>query len=100
VFAGSVLVVLLCKNPAPIAAYLVFVPLPFLVGLVSGLDAMLTINAMIGKMTYIPRQSEFSDAYSMAWFSMLAGLILTIPSYLVVATGLFVRTLIRREGGK
>lgn len=92
VFIGACCVVGLNRRPAVIAAFLVFLPLPLMIGMfgsVQGFISSLQIVAMAGA---TPKPSEVSLGISTGLFTTLVGLLVTFPSYFVLAFGLFLRT--------
>ncbi len=91
VFAGACLVVALSKRPALIASYLVFVPLPSLIGIFGSIQGVISALSFIGHAE--PRPSDIAIGISTALFTSYAGLLASAPSYLIVGIGLFVRTL-------
>jgi hypothetical protein len=92
VFIGACAVVALSRRPAVIAAYLVFLPLPLLVGLFGSLHGSVTSSSVFAYYHLNPRPGDIAAAISVALFSTLVGLGVTFPSYFVLAAGLFLRT--------
>jgi hypothetical protein len=97
VFAGALAVVALSKRPAVIAAYLVFVPLPLLIGVFATFDGFISAFAVVATASAQPKPSEVAEGISTGLFSMWFGLGAMFPGYFVTSVGLFVRTLL---GGK
>ena len=101
IFFGAIFVVAMNRRPAVIASYLLFVPLPWLLGL---FGALRIVGQMCDQINYGVRlqQEEIAKYMSEPLSFLLLGLVATIPAYLVVAIGLFVRTLARgtRRTGK
>jgi biopolymer transport protein ExbB/TolQ len=79
------------RRTAVIAAYLPFVALPALIGIfgvVHGMIASMSVVAFAGSS---PKPSEIAAGISMSLFSALVGMMVSFPSFMVVASGLFVR---------
>lgn len=92
VLVGACLVVARSHRPAVIAAYLVFVPIPFLIGVYGTLSNYVSgFWAATGSAT-IPKPFEVYMAFS-CWLALsLTGFLATLPAYLVTSIGLFIRT--------
>jgi hypothetical protein len=95
IFVGACLVVGRNKRPSVIAAYLVFLPLPFLIGLFATFH-----GCILSYYHYSQYDSRPTHALELilgniclALFSSLVGLALTFPSLLVLAFGLLIRTI-------
>jgi hypothetical protein len=93
VFAGACLVVALSRRPSVIAAYLVFVPLPFLIGCWGSVTGIISSLQVIATAGTTPKPAELSAGISTALFTTLVGMALCWPSYLLVSVGLFLRTI-------
>ncbi len=93
VFVGGCLVVLLSRRNAVVAAYLALVPLPFLIGLFGTIHGMLSSFQVLATAPTSPKPSDLAEGVSMALFSSFVGLAMTFPAFLVVAGGLFLRTM-------
>lgn len=92
-FVGACVVVARSRRPAVIAAYLLFVPMPWLLAIfriVSGTATSFSVIAM-SDMTLKP--SQIYSGLAETFLVLQVGLMATIPAYLVVAVGLFVCTL-------
>jgi hypothetical protein len=92
VFIGACLVVALSRRPAVIAAYLVLVPTPFLIGIFGTFHGFIASYSIIATSGSTPKASEVGMGISTGLFTSLLGLAVTFPAYFVVALGLFVRT--------
>ncbi len=92
VFVGACVVVAQSRRPAVIAAYLVFLLLPVLIGVFSSLDGFISGFGVIARGGATPKASEIASGISMGLFTSLVGLLVTFPSYFVFAFGLFIRT--------
>jgi len=99
VFVGSCLVVALSKRPAVIASFLVFLPLPVLIGVFGSVQGVISAFATVsGGGAEVPGDIV-AACFATALFTTFLGLIVSGPSYLVLAFGLFFRTLASRAGG-
>ena len=97
VFVGACLVVALNRRPAVIAAYLVFLPLPLLIGIFGSIRGFIMSYSVIATSVVTPKPSDVAGGISTALFTSLVGLFVTFPAYFVAATGLFVRTVTWRS---
>lgn len=97
VFVGAVLVVCISKRPSVVAAYLVFLPLPFLIGVFGSIHGLITSFVVISQYDSAPRANDITIAVSTSLFSSLAGLAVTFPSLFILAFGLFIRTICWRD---
>ena len=93
VFLGGLLVVASSRRPAVIAAYLVFVPLPLLIGLFGSIHGIIASYSIIAMSTTQPKPSEVAQGISLAMSTSLVGFLATFPAYFVVSIGLFLRTI-------
>ncbi len=100
VFLGAVILVAACRRPGVIASYLVFLPLPIMIGALGTVQGMIASYSVIAHSTMAPKPSEMAQGYSTALFTLLVGILLTFPSYFVLAVGLFARTLAWRPRGE
>ena len=96
VFVGACIVVFAFRRPSVIASYLVFLPLPALIGAFGTVHGLISSYAVIANSTSVPMQSEIAQGYSMSLFTLCVGLLFTFPSYFVLAIGLFVRAVMWR----
>lgn len=92
-FIGACLVVGANRRPAVIAAFLVFLPLPMMIGLFGSLQGFIASLLIMASAGTAPKPSELAEGVSMGLFTTLVGLLVTFPGYLVLAFGLFFRTL-------
>ena len=97
VFVGACLVVSLCKRPVVIAAYLPFVLIPLLIGIQGCVARYDDFYYMLSQGDKIHTLSVLASPQSDALHALYSGLLATWPSLLVIAIGLFVRTLQTRE---
>ena len=93
IFVGACLVVGRNKRPSVIAAYLVFLPLPFLIGLFATFHGCILSFYHYSQYDSRPSLELILGNLSLALFSSLVGLALTFPSLLVLAFGLLIRTI-------
>jgi hypothetical protein len=97
IFVGACLVVALNRRPGVIASYLVFVPLPLLIGVFASVHGLITALAVIAMSDAgdVPVH-VWAEAWSVALLSTFVGFFVSAPSYAVVSLGLFLRTLAAR----
>ena len=93
VFVGACLVVAMNRRPAVIASYLVFLPLPLLIGLYGSLQGFISSYHLIATSPTSPKPSEIAAGVSTGLFTVLVGLMVIFPSYFVLAFGLLIRTI-------
>ncbi|MGA2032992.1 MAG: hypothetical protein ABSG68_12085, partial [Thermoguttaceae bacterium] len=89
VFIGACLVVSLARRPAVIASYLVFLLLPLLFSAVGALKGSVASFAVLAVADVQIKQSQIFAGLSEALLLPLSALMITLPSYFVVAVGLF-----------
>lgn len=94
IFVGACAVVLAARRPAVIAAYLVVLPLPLLIGIFGSLHGFINALQVIAQASAAPKPSEIAEGVSTGLFTTLVALLLSFPAYFVVAGGLVVRTLL------
>jgi hypothetical protein len=100
VFLGALIVVALCKRPGPIAAFFPFVAIPMLIGVFGFFDGAVNVLMALGSSPIAPKPAEMAYGLSTALVTPMVGLFLSAPSYLILAIGLFVRSLLYREPTK
>jgi hypothetical protein len=93
VFIGACLVVGLNRRPGVIATYLVFLPLPVLIGLFACIDGRLNAYRVLDTASGEPRLRQLALAEATSLVSVYTGMLVTIPSYFVIAFGLLVRAI-------
>jgi hypothetical protein len=91
-FAGACLVVLLSRRPSVIASFLVFLPLPIMIGVLGSLLGFISAFSVIAASEVAPKPAEVAAGISTGLFSTLVGLLVTFPAFLVTSCGLFIRT--------
>lgn len=94
---GAIIVVASNRRPAVIAAYLAFVPFPFLLGLMAVFSGAISSFQAVAMAGAAPKASELAEGWSLALFAGLVGLYAMLPGLLVTAVGLFLRTLTYRD---
>ena len=90
---GCVPVVAKCRRSAVIAAYLVFVPLPLIVSFFDLTTGMKSSFAAMASGAPMPQQAEVYAALAASLRGVILAPVPTILAYVVVAIGLFARTL-------
>jgi hypothetical protein len=93
-FIGACLVVALARRPAVIASYLVFLVFPPLLGVWGAINGIIQAFAVIARADVVLKQTEIIRVVVEALVIPSTALALTIPSYLVIACGLFLRTIL------
>jgi hypothetical protein len=93
VFVGACLVVFLARRPAVIASYLPFLLLPLLFGALGALKGNISSFAVVAMAHVEIRQWQVFAGIAETLVLLMTALTVTLPSYVVVAIGLFVRTL-------
>jgi hypothetical protein len=97
VFVGACLVVARSRRPSVIAAYLVFLPLPLLVGLCRVLGGNLASLAVLSSASVKLSDQQIASGIAGSLAPLYVGLLVIWPSYLVLSVGLMMRTV--RSGG-
>jgi hypothetical protein len=92
IFAGACRLVMRQSKPAVLAAYLVLLPLPVLIS-ISG-----TLKGMISSFTVIAATpdlrmttADFAGGIAVCLMSLFVAMMISAPSYLLLATGLLFR---------
>jgi len=93
VFIGACVVVASSRRPAVVAAFLVFLPLPLMIGLIGTVHGFISSFQIIATAGATPKPSDIAAGISTGLFTTLVGLLVTFPSLLVLAFGLFFKTL-------
>jgi hypothetical protein len=93
VFVGACLVVFLARRPAVIASYTIFLLLPLLLGALGAIKACVSSFAVLATTDVVIRQSQIFAGLAEICVLLMTALTVTLPSYVVIAIGLFVRTL-------
>jgi biopolymer transport protein ExbB len=92
-FVGACLVVSLARRPAVIAAYALFLLLPLLLGALGALKGCVSSFSVLAMSGTQIKQSQIFGGLAETLVLLFTALTVTLPSYLVIAVGLFVRTL-------
>lgn len=100
VFIGACIVVASNRRPAVIAAFLVFLPLPLMIGMFGSVHGFISSFQIIATGGATPKPSDVAMGISTGLFTTLVGLLVTFPSFFVLAFGLFFRTLLEKPSGK
>jgi hypothetical protein len=90
---GACAIVARCRRKALIAAYLLFIPFPLIVAFFDLTTGMKSSFAAIASGVPVPQQAEVYAALAGSLRVLILGLVPTALAYLVVAVGLFARTL-------
>ncbi len=100
IFVGACVVVFRARRPAVIASYLVFLGLPLLLGILGAVTRPFggpsAFTDVAQSDTTLPQWQIF-DGVSAVLLSLRVAIMVTLPSYFVLAIGLFVRTLRTRD---
>ena len=97
IFVGACLVVFVARRPAVIASYLVFLVLPLLLAAIGALKGNLASFVVLASADIEIKQSQIFAGLSETLLPLSCALTVTLPSFLVLAIGLFVRTLRANE---
>lgn len=92
-FAGACYLIATKQRPAVIASYLVLLPLPILIslcGFLKGIIASLSVVATSANVTLTT--ADIAAGVGVSLFSIFVAVIISIPTYFVVAWGLLRRT--------
>jgi hypothetical protein len=91
VFVGAWLVVSLSRRPAVIASYLLFVPIPLIIGAFWFLAQLWDFSAMWSLFNTPPKSSDIFATLEYSLYGPIYGLLFTLPAYFVTSIGLFVK---------
>jgi hypothetical protein len=97
IFIGAGLVVALARRPAVIASYMVFLLVPLLFGILAATNGTIASFSVIALSDTQLKQSQLAGGLAEAMLPLFSALGVTIPSYLVLAIGLFVCTLFAEQ---
>ncbi len=92
-FFGSWIVVFAARRPAVIASYLIFLLLPLLLAIVAALKGLVAAFSVYAMTDTDMKQTHILGLLSEVLVIPLTALMLTIPTFFILATGLFFRTL-------
>ncbi len=96
-FIGACVLVCVTRRPAVLAAYLVFLPLPFLIGLAGALKGCVASFEVFARSGVEPKSSEILMGVTESLLTPMMALTVTFPSYLVIAFGLFIQVLLAKD---
>lgn len=92
IFIGACWVVAKSRRTSTIASYLVLLPLPTFVGILGFLKGCAASLSVIAVSDVHPSSSEWAGGFAASAFLMFVCLMVTLPSYLVLAYGLLAST--------
>ena len=92
-FFGSWIVVFAARRPAVIASYCVFLLLPLLLAVAAALKGLVAAFSVYAMADTDMKQTHIIGLLSEVLVIPLTALMLTIPTFFILATGLFIRTL-------
>lgn len=99
-FVGACLVVGLNRRPAVIASFLVFLPVPLLIGIFGSVHGMIASLSVVAASASEPEMGRWmAEGWATALFSTLVGFLVSAPAYAVLSLGLFLRTLAAKPAG-
>ncbi|MDZ4689298.1 MAG: hypothetical protein SH850_29840 [Planctomycetaceae bacterium] len=94
IFAGACTLIATKRRPAVIAAYMALLPLPVLISVCGTLKGMIASFAVIAASPNLqPTTADYAGAWASSLFSLLAAIMVSSPTYLVLASGLLFGTL-------
>lgn len=93
VFFGACFVVLRSRRPAMIATWLVLVPIPLMIGFQAAVEKQLPVLLAIVISGAQPTAAEISEGIASSLVPLYLGMLEMWPAFLVVATGLILRTI-------
>ena len=93
VFVGACLVVFLSRRPAVIASYTLFLFLPLLLGVLAALKGSVSSFAVLATAHVEIKQWQVFAGLAETCVLLMTALTVTLPSYVVIAIGLFIRML-------
>ena len=91
IFIGACLVVAKSCRTSSVAAYLVLLPLPTFIGVLGQLKGIYASLSVISVSGMQPTGQEWAGGFAESALIMFVCLLVTLPSYLVLAVGLLVR---------
>ena len=92
IFIGSCLVVAKSRRTSTIAAYLVLLPLPTFIGILGFLKGCVASLSVIAVSGTQPSSQEWAGGFAESALLIFDCLLVTLPSYLVLAYGLLAST--------
>ena len=91
IFIGACLVVAKSRRTSSVAAYLILLPLPTFIGVLGQLKGIYASLSVISVSGVQPSGQEWAGGFAESALTMFLCLLVTLPSYLVLAIGLLVR---------
>ena len=91
-FVLTLVVVIRGQGPFALAALVLLVPIPFLLGLFGTAQGMILSLQVIATSTVAPKPSEISDGIATSLFNPMLGLVFMTPSYLAATIGSIFRS--------
>ena len=92
IFIGACWVVAKSQRTSTIASYLVLLPLPTFIGILGFLKGCTAALMVISESGVLPSGLEWAAGFAGSAFLMFLCLLVTLPSYLVLAYGLLAST--------
>ena len=92
-FAVVLLLILRGKGPAMVGAILLVVPMPIYVAVLSALGTIVASGAVVALADVAPKPSEVFGGLAEIFVKIQVAILLTIPVFLLAATGLTVRAI-------
>jgi hypothetical protein len=92
VFIGVCLVVFYSRRPSVIAAFVVFLPAPLLLGIFGTVTGVARTFSVISMGGGTPDPNRLAEGIAAALLTTQVGLLVSLPAYVVFAIGLFLRT--------
>ena len=93
-FGGACYLVATRRRPSVLAAYLVLLPLPVLIALCGWMNAMIaSLTVIASSPNLIVTTADIAEGTAISLLGVLVALLVSAPTYFVLAIGLLVRTL-------
>lgn len=92
-FLFALAVVVRGRGPMAASALVLIVPIPLLIGIFIAIQGAIAAYQVIAASPVAPKPSEVAAGNSAALVAPMVGMLMMIPSYLVAATGAFVRSM-------
>ena len=92
-FLLALIVVVRGKGPMAVAALMLIVHVPLLLGGFAAIQGAIASYSVVAMSATAPDPSEVAAGTSTALFASLVGMLLTIPGYATAACGAFIRSL-------
>ena len=88
IFCGALRLVMNRQRPVALAAYLVLLPLPFLIALFGIAQGMMLSFTVLASSTTMPTGAEFSGGIAASLLQIVVAMLVSAPTYFVLAYGL------------